>query len=46
MNRESFLKILRAAFNLIEVILVEAGRYPAESVKKMTDNFYKQLTGK
>ena len=45
MNSKGYFKIMEAAVNLIIVIMVEAGRVPYDSAKKVGENIYKAVTG-
>ena len=46
MNREGYIKIMRAIAHLIIVIMQEAGRVPFLSAKKVADAFLRATTGK
>jgi hypothetical protein len=45
MNKTGYFKIMQAAVNLIVVIMVEAGKVPFASAKKVGDNILKAVTG-
>ena len=46
MNREGYVKIMFAVARLIVVIMVEAGRTPVESAKKIANAFLQATVGK
>ena len=46
MNREGYIKIMRAVAHLIIVIMQEAGRVPFTTAKKISDSFLRATTGK
>jgi hypothetical protein len=45
MNRQGYIKIMRAVAHLIIVIMQEAGRVPFESARKVADAFLSATTG-
>lgn len=45
MNRQGYIKIMGAVCNLIMVIMIEAGKVPAASAQKVSENIMKALTG-
>ena len=45
MNKESYVKIIKALVNLLVVIMVEAGRVPYTSAIKIGENIMKAVTG-
>ena len=45
MNRQGYIRIMSAAVNLIVVIMVEAGKVPLDSAKKVGENILKAVTG-
>jgi hypothetical protein len=45
MNKGGYIRIMQAAVNLIIVIMVEAGKVPMESARKVGDNILKALGG-
>lgn len=45
MNRQGYIRIMKAVVNLIVVIMVEAGKVPLESASKVGENIMKALTG-
>lgn len=46
MNRQGYVKIIRALSNLLFVIMVEAGKVPVDSAKNFIGNFLKTLLGR
>lgn len=46
MNRESYIKVMRAIAHLIIVIMQEAGKTPFLSAKKIADAFLNATVGK
>lgn len=46
MNREGYIRIMRALANLIIVIMQEAGKVSLDSAKRVADAFMKATTGK
>ncbi len=45
MNRQGYIKIMKAVANLIIVIMTEAGRVPLESAKKVANAFLQVVIG-
>lgn len=45
MNRAGYLRIMKAVIDLLAVIMIEAGRVPAESAQRVTMNIWKAITG-
>lgn len=45
MDRKGYIRIMNALVNLIVVIMVEAGKVPLESAKKVGQNILKATTG-
>lgn len=45
MDKAGYVKIMQAAINLIVVIMVEAGKVPLDSAKKIGQNILKAVTG-
>ena len=45
MNKESYVKIIKALVNLLVVIMVEAGKVPYNSAIKVGQNVMKAVTG-
>ena len=45
MNRQGYINIMKAVVNLIVVIMIEAGKVPIESAKKVGENILKAITG-
>jgi hypothetical protein len=43
---ESYVKIMKALVNLMVTIMVEIGKVPLQSAKKIGDNVIKAITGK
>jgi len=46
MNKEGYIKIMRAVAHLIIVIMQEAGRVPFKSARKIADAFLRATTGR
>ena len=46
MNREGYIKIMKAVAHLIIVIMQEAGKVPFQSAKKIASSFLSATTGK
>ena len=45
MNKESYVKIIKALVKLLVVIMVEAGKVPYDSAIKVGQNVMKAVTG-
>lgn len=45
MNRQGYIRIMQALCNLIMVIMVEAGKVPLDSARKVSENIMKAITG-
>ena len=46
MNREGYIRIMRAIANLIVVVMQEAGKVPLKSAQKVADAFLRATVGK
>jgi hypothetical protein len=46
MNREGYIRIMRAVANLIIVIMQEAGRVPLKAAQRIADAFLRATVGK
>lgn len=46
MNREGYIKIMKAIAHLIIVVMQEAGKVPLASAKRVADAFLSATTGK
>ena len=45
MNKESYVKIIKALVNLLIVIMMEAGKVPYNSAVKIGQNIMRAVTG-
>lgn len=45
MNRAGYIRVMRALVNLVVVIMIEAGKVPAQSAQKVGENILKAVTG-
>jgi hypothetical protein len=45
MNRQGYIRVMRALVNLIVVIMVEAGKVPISSATQVGENILKAITG-
>lgn len=45
MDKQGYVKVMQAVVNLIVVLMVEAGKVPLNSAKKVGENIMKAVTG-